>query len=177
MKVTIDTSALISLSIVDIVDKVLKIMEIYIPNEVKIELTELNKYHDLVGFAAKRVLNFISKNKIYLSKLENKGKIESVISSDIQHGEAACFLLCLENRISVLVMDDIDASYALERLAKINKIKLKISIAVIVELYKKEQITRDQLKNLIDKLVKQRGWRGGILKVLANEYLDKIIKS
>ncbi len=176
MKTTVDTSALISLSIIDIINKGLEIIEMCIPWEVKTELIELTKYRDVEGFAARKVLNFISRKKIYLVKLENKNKIESMISSDIQHGEAACFLVCLENKIPILIMDDIDASYALERLAKINKIKLKISIAIIIELYKKEKITKDQLKNLINKLVKQRRWQGGILEVLAKRYLEDITR-
>lgn len=176
MKTTVDTSALISLSVVNILNKGLEVIEIYIPGEVKTELIELTKYRDVEGFAAKKVLNFLSRKKICLVKLKNKNKIESIISNDIQHGEAACFLICLENKIPILIMDDIDASYALERLAKINKIKLKISIAIIIELYKKEKINKEELKSLINKLVKQRRWQGGILEVLAKEYLNNIIR-
>ena len=171
MSAVADTSALVSLTVANMLDESAKDTGFSVPTEVVSELKELNKYEDVVGQAAEIILNFISENNIKHLPLENPDKIESLISSDIQHGEAACFLLCVEQNIKILIMDDVDAAFALEGIARSKNITIRISVAVVVELYKRRKITRKQLKAAVDTMIKLRRWEEVVLEVLARKYI------
>jgi predicted nucleic acid-binding protein len=119
ISVVMDTSSLVSLEMVRILKKCLKTIKITIPTSVEGELKELSKYTDREGKASKEILKLIK-------------KVESLLSADVNEGEAECLVCCLENRINLLVMDDVDAAYRLEGLAIANNIKMKISVANII---------------------------------------------
>ncbi len=172
MKIVADTSALISLAIADLIKKSLEIVEIYIPKEVVLELTELSKYKDIEGSAARAVLELVGNKKIIVKEIKNQQKIENILNSDIHHGEAACFALCAENDIQLFIMDDVDAGYSLESIAKSHGLEIRISIAVIVELYSQNKINKTETKNAIKSLTSRRRWESGALEVLAKKYMD-----
>ena len=71
-------------------------------------------------------------------------------------------------------MDDVDAAYALAGKAQARGIRIRISIAVIMELLKKGSITRDRTRALIRTMLKRRRWESSILEVLAQTYLDAL---
>ena len=174
MKAVIDTSALISLGCAEILKKSAELLECSLPSEVHSEIRELSKYDDAEGNAASRVLDMISEGKLIQLVIAHKENAEALISADVQHGEASCFVLCVERKISLLIMDDIDASFALSNKAHVQGIRMRISVAVAVELCRQGRISKSQLKTVVGKLIKQRRWEGGVLEVLAHKYLDDL---
>ncbi len=173
MKAIIDTSALLSLSMVGILEDSLKIIEAYTTNQIKSELEELSKYRDQEANAALKLLNFIKNNKIKIINIDNS-KIEELTKSDVDSGEASCMVACVENKIQLLIIDDADAIYELESLASEKEIKLKLSVAVIVDLLRKKLIAKNKAKSAINKLISTRRWEGGVLEVLIKRYLKGI---
>ncbi len=97
-----------------------------------------------------------------------------MLSGDVNRGEAECLVCCIEQKINVLVMDDVSAAYCLEGIAIANGIGIKISVAVLVEMQRQGIITKKELKNAIKKLIERRGWEGGALEILAKKYLNFI---
>ena len=172
--VVMDTSALISLGMIDTLRKAAEITKITVPLTVKHELEEIEKYKNKEGRAARNVLQMIRSKQISITRIKTTKKVDSLLSKDINRGEAECFVCCLENNIKILVMDDVDAAYGLEGLAIANSIKIKISAAVLVELHRQKLIDKRELKKSIRDLVKIREWEGGALEVLAKKYLEGV---
>ncbi len=171
MKAIIDTSAVISLALTGILRQSMQVVTLIIPDEVQSELQELGKYADAEGHAAHDALTFFRTGRQQLLPVKNKQRIESLISADVHHGEAACVCLCIEQRIPLLIMDDVDAAYALAGKAQARGIMIRISIAVIMQLLKKGSITRDRARALITTMLKRRSWERSVLEVLAQTYL------
>ncbi len=168
-----DTSSLVSLELIGILKKSLKILEITIPEVVKNELKELGKYQDKEGKSAKRILGLIKKGKIKVVKIKNRKKTEKLLSKNVDQGESECIICCIENEIKTLIMDDVSAAYELEGFAISKDIKLKISIAVLIELYREKMLNSKQLLSCVKKLIKTREWEGGVLEILAKKYLEE----
>lgn len=171
IKVVMDTSSLVSLEMVGLLRQALKIVEITIPKVVAGELEEISKFPDPKGKAAETILKLINERKISVVKVRARRKVDGLLSSGVDEGEASCFVCCVENGIENLIMDDVDAAYELEGRALASEIKLKISAAVIIELMRKETISKKRAASAIKKMVKLRGWEGGVLEVLAKKYL------
>ena len=74
--------------------------------------------------------------------------------------------------IPLLVIDDVDASYALESIAMSRGVDIRISVDVIIELRRENKITKSETKEAIKKLVSRRRWESGALEVLAKKYLE-----
>lgn len=160
----LDTSSLLSLEMINVLKKSLKIMNIIIPEAVFEEIKEIGKYEDGEGKAAKKILLF---KDIKVVKVKNMKKADELLSKNVNRSEAECFICCIEQNIKTLIMDDVNAAYRLEGLAILNDIKMKISVAVVVELYKEKILDREELKNSINNLIEIRGWEGGVLEPLA----------
>lgn len=174
IEVVVDTSSLVSLQMINALTKSFEIIKMIIPKIVKEELNDISKHKDNEGKTAKEILEFILKGNIKTVEVKNQKKVENLLSKDVNHGEAECFIACIENDIKTLVMDDIDAAYSLEGIAIANKIKMKISVAVLIELFREKIIDKPQLKNYVSSLIKIRGWESGVLEVLAKRYLENI---
>ncbi|MBL7169802.1 MAG: hypothetical protein ISS48_02190 [Candidatus Aenigmarchaeota archaeon] len=172
IRVVIGTSSLISLELIGLIEKSLEIIEITIPEAVKNELKELGRYQDKEGKSAKKTLSLINKGKIKAVKIRNQKKAKELLSKNVDYGESECFVCCIENDIKLLIMDDIGAAYELEGLAISKDIKMKISVAVLVELQREKIINKKQLSSYAKKLVKTREWEGGVLEILSKKYLE-----
>lgn len=174
ISVVMDTSSLVSLEMIGILKKCLEIVEINIPTFVEEEVKELSKYVDREGKASKEILKLIRNKQINAIKIKNRKKAESLFSADVNKGEAKCLVCCLENKISILVMDDVDAAYRLEGISIANNIKMKISVAMIIELLRQNKISKRVAIATVKKLIKLREWEGGVLEVLSKRYLEII---
>lgn len=173
-KVVLDTSSIISLSLIGLLVKCQQIFEVTIPKSVIRELKDVSTYKDVIGRAAEDVLKQVKQKKISVYSVKNKKKVKNLLSSDVSLGEAECFMCCVENKIKVLVMDDIDAMYSLEDTALANDIETNISVWLIAELVNNKIITKEDSVKYIKKLIKTREWKGGVLEVLANKYLENM---
>lgn len=169
-RVVMDTSALISLGVSGLFQRCLEIAEIVIPETVVEELKEIGAFKDSEGKAAKMILKKWKQKKIKKTKVDSPKKILPLLSSDVDEGEAECFVLCLENKIDTLIMDDVNAGYALESLAMANGIKLKISVALVSELVRQGKINKKEALEAVRKMAKIREWEGGVMEHLAKRY-------
>ncbi len=174
IKLVMDTSSLISLELIGALEKSIKIVEIMIPKAVKEEIMEIAKYKDKEGNSAKNIIKLIRKENIKICEIKNKKNVGNLLSKNVGRGEAECFACCLENKILKLIMDDINAAYSLEGLAMTHKIDIKISIAILVELYYQKIIDKRKLQGFVKRLIKTREWEGGALEVLSKRYLDNL---
>lgn len=167
-----DTSSLISLGISGLLPDCLEIVEIMVPRAVVEELKEIGKFKDEEGKTARKALKLIEEGKIEKSKKYDDEKITPILSSDVDRGEAECFLLCLGEGINTLVMDDVDAGYALEGRAVARDIRLKISVTLVSELVRQGRITEKRTLKAVRKISEIREWEGGVLELLAKKYFE-----
>lgn len=167
MKVVMDTSSLISLGVVDLID--FPFLEIYTSKAVENELKEISKYEDEEGRAASKVL----KSELHIKEIERR-KVEKYLDKDVDEGGATCFALCKEESIDTLLIDDVGASYSLHPLAMREGIKLRMSFAVLSEMLRRALIEKEKAKKKIKKMVKLRNWGGSALEHLADKWFDQI---
>lgn len=174
IRVVMDTSSLVSLEMIGLLRRALRIIEVVIPKVVVKELEEISKFSDPEGKAAKNILKLVDERRISVVKVRAKKKVDGLLSSEVDEGEASCLICCVEKGIENLIMDDADAAYELEGRALAAEIKLRISVAVIVELMRKKIISKKKAASAIKRMVKIREWEGGVLEVLAKKYLEYV---
>jgi len=172
-RVVADTSALVSLALAGLLEKSAETAEILIPPEVLAELRQVASFKDEEGAAAKAVLQLVSADKILVRRVKGRERLRrSIYRTDL--GEAACLQLCVENGVSLLVCDDIDASYRLEAPALAKGIRLRISAAFVAELARTGKLSKKQAMAAIRRMNKLRHWEGGALETLAEKYLNAV---
>ena len=171
-QVVMDTSSMVSLELIGALKPSLAITKVFVPFAVRKELEEISIYADKEGKAAKNCLYMIENKSIEVCRIKDEKKVGKLLSSNVNRGEAECFVCCLENEIKMLIMDDVDAAYALEGLAISHDIKIRISVSVLMQLHKQKLIEKKKLQNYIKDLIKIREWEGGVPEVLADKYLD-----
>lgn len=154
-----DTSALISLHMADILEIASRNIDMVTTQLVKEELEEIKQYDDPIGQAAEEILHLIYS--------------EEIRTTHVDDGEASCFVLAKDFKIKILVMDDIKAASALEGRAIKEGIDQRISVAVIIELLNMDVISRGKAKTGIKDMIKDRGWKGGVLEILKEKYLSE----
>lgn len=171
MNLVLDTSSLLSLELMGILDDAFSIAEVYITNIVENELKEIASFKDEKSKIARRILKHVQKGNI--KSFEVKEEVFSKhISRNVDLGEASCLALCILKKIPFLITDDADAAYYLGGIAMQNGIKLRICVAVLMELIKSNKIGREEGKIKLEDLIKKRGWEGGVLEVLVRRYLE-----
>jgi len=171
MKIVVDTSSLLSLEFMGILEDSFEITEIHITNTVEAELKEIAGYNDEKSHMAKNVLKLVSGGKIKCINIKNEA-FSKHLSRNVDAGEASCLALCILENISLLITDDADAAYYLGRIAMQKGIEVRICVAVLIELIKSNKISKSEGKFKLEKLVKKRGWEGGVLEVLVKRYLE-----
>lgn len=172
MKIVVDTSSLLSIGFMEVLDETLDIAEVCITNIVLKELKEIAGFNDEKADIAKRILKLVKSKKVECFHIKNES-FSKYISRNVDAGEASCLALCISEKIQFLITDDVDSAYSLGIIAMQKGIKIRICIAVLVELIEKEIITRSNAKEKIEKLVEQRGWEGGVLEVLVKRYIEE----
>ena len=172
MKLVIDTSALVSLEIMDCLERTLATYEVFITQEISQELHEMADYKDVEGQAAKRTLKKIKKYNVKIEKCNFKD-YKRFITKGVDRGEASAFYLCIKKGIKRFITDDVDASFTLKPLAKTENIKLRICVAIVIDLIDQNLISKKEAYNNIRKLIKVRGWESGVLEVMIERYLRK----
>lgn len=121
---------------------------------------------------AKNVLKLVRRGKIKCINIKNEA-FSKYLSRNVDAGEASCLALCILENISLLVTDDADAAYSLGRIAMHERIKIRICVAVLMELIKAGIITKVEAKKKMRDLIKQRSWEGGVLEVLVMKYIEE----
>lgn len=171
MKKTVaDASALVSLAFSGQLKLVAETIQLLAPVQVKKELEELAEFEDEKATAAKTVLGLINDKKILVQSVADPKKAKALVNKNIDYGEAECFRLAVEKKISTLLMDDLNASYSLDSLAKARSVSIKLSAAVIVELVNQQKISKKQAKESLLKMIQHRNWEKKTLEYLIQKY-------
>lgn len=172
MKIAADTSSLMSLEFIGILDDAFSVTDIYITNIVEVELKEIAGFSDEKSRIAKKILKFVYNGKISCIHVKN-GLFSKYISRNVDAGEASCLALCIMKKIPFLITDDADAAYSLGKIAMQKGIKIRICVAILIELIKSNRISKPEAKSKIEELIKKRSWEGGVLEVLTKKYLEE----
>lgn len=145
-----DTSALISLTTVDLLDTFLTEFNVHTTEKVVEELENTSKYDDTHGEASETVLDHLDQITVH----QVKGEFQS---SRIDSGEGTCALLTKEIDAEFLITDDLRA---LPELQTVADAQVAISPIVLRALVKREVLEQEEALNKLDELAQQRDWLG-----------------
>lgn len=145
-----DTSTLISISSVNLLDTSLAEFDIHTTEKVVEELKETSNYDDRDGRAAQKVLDNLNQIKTHQVQRE-------FTSSRVDQGEGSCALLTKETEVEFLVTDDLRALPELQNLADA---KTAISPIILKALVKRDELKQQEAVKKIDDLGKKRDWLG-----------------
>jgi predicted nucleic acid-binding protein len=145
-----DTSALISLSAVELFETTVEEFDVHTTKIVVEELEQTSEYEDSDAEAAKAVLEEIEKVSVH----PVKRKFES---SRIDSGEGSCVALTQDIESDFLITDDLRA---LPELQKTADSKVAISPILLKALVKREILDREEAVDKLDRLAERRKWLG-----------------
>lgn len=145
-----DTSSLISLASIDLLDTVLTEFNIHTTEIVVAELGDTAEYDDSHGNAAEVVLD-------RLTEIDTHQVRGEFTSSRIDEGEGSCVRLANELDADFLITDDLRA---LPEVQTLTDPKVALSPIVLKALVEKDVLGGDQARNKLDELAYQRDWLG-----------------
>jgi len=145
-----DTSALISLASVDLLDTLLAEYDVHTTETVINELEDTSSYNDIHGEASETVLNLI--DQITVHQVEGEFK-----SSRVDQGEGTCALLTKEIDAEFLITDDLRA---LPELQTVADAKVAISPIILKAFVKRDALEQQEALTKLDELAERRDWLG-----------------
>lgn len=145
-----DTSALISLASIDLLDTFLTEFDVHTTELVVEELEETSEYDDRHGDAAETVLGNL--DRITTHQIQGE-----FTSSRVDQGEGSCALLTKKKDADFLITDDLRA---LPELQTVTSSKVAISPIVLKALVKRDVLTQEDALEKLDELAEQRDWLG-----------------
>lgn len=145
-----DTSALISLASIDLLDIFLTEFNVQTTELVVNELEDTAGYDDRHGNAAQAVLDNLDRIPTHQTK-------EEFVSSRVDHGEGSCAVLTNELDADFLITDDLRA---LPELQAVADSKVAISPIVLKALVQKGVLEQAAALQKLDELAEQRDWLG-----------------
>lgn len=157
-----DTSALISLASIDLLDTFTREFDVHTTGLVVEELEETSEYDDRHGDAAETVLD--NSDRIPTHQLQGE-----FTSSRVDHGEGSCALLTKEKDADFLITDDLRA---LPELQTIADAQVAISPIVLKALVKRDVLTQEEAREKLAELAEQRDWLGAPIYRRAKNLFD-----
>jgi len=145
-----DTSALIAIASIDLLDTFLTEFDVHTTDTVIRELEDTAEYADVHGDAAGSVLD--SQHRIPTHQVD--GEFES---SRVDRGEGTCTLLTRQIDAEFLITDDLRALPELRTLAEA---RVAISPIVLRALVKRDELEREDALAKLDELAARRDWLG-----------------
>lgn len=145
-----DTSTLISIATIDLLDTVLTEFDVHITDTVIEELAETGEYDDRHGHAADTVLD----NLVRVTTHEVDSEFTS---SRIDAGEGSCALLTTEIDAAFLLTDDLQA---LPELQTVADAQVAISPIVLKALVKRDVLSEEDALDKLTELAEERDWLG-----------------
>lgn len=158
MKLVVDTGALLSIACSNYFERILKEHTILVTSEVVSELKRFAWYNDFLGRKASEI---ISKNLL----VKNPSK---VVVINLDKAEESVFGLAKEQKCLAITDDVHAARIAHEKL----RLETKPSFYLLLILYKKKQLTKDEFVDDINSILKYRNWLSGTLW----EYAARLIE-
>ena len=157
----LDTSALISLGSINILEQVLKLFSITTTNSVLKELEEFAKYDDKYGKIAKNVLKL--KSKFVIESCEIKESIKYVESTDNE-----LYNLALKKKLP-LVTDETKLVHHSR-----HKIEVYFTTVFLVLLTEAKYFTKKEALDKLEELRNIRNWRGNIIYLITKNQLERL---
>jgi len=156
-----DTSALISLESINILEQVLKLFSITTTNSVIKELEEFTKYDDKYGKIAKNILKLKSRFTIESCKVAES--IKYIESTDNE-----LYNLALKKKLP-LVTDETKLVHHTR-----HKIEVYFSPVFLILLLKSGYLSKEIALELLEELRNIRNWRNNILYLITKSQLEKL---
>ena len=156
-----DTSALISLGAVKVIDNVLKLTKVVITPSIIKELEEFAKHDDKYGKAGKEVLKY--RDKFIVKKSGSNESIRYIEKNDIELYNLA------KKQTSTLITDDIKFSRHVD-----GKIETQFSTFFLTLLVSSKHLSKEKALELLEELRNIRNWRNNIIYLLTKNQLEKL---
>jgi len=156
-----DTSALISLGIIGLIDDVSRLAEITVTPSVIKELEEFAQFDDRNGKASKEVLRY--KDKFIVKKVDAKESIEFIQETDNE-----LYNVSKEKGLT-LITDDIKFSRHVE-----GKIDTQFSTFFITTLTSSGNLSKKKALALLKRLRDTRNWRSNVIYLTSIKSLEQI---
>jgi predicted nucleic acid-binding protein len=157
-----DTSALISLASINLLDTLVTEFEVHTTELVVEELEETAEYDDKHGEAAQTVLNNL--NQMSIHQVDG-----GVTSSRVDAGEGSCAILTRETEADFLITDDLRA---LPELQTIAEAQVAISPIVLKALVQRDTLEEEVALSKLNRLAEQRSWLGAPIYRRAKDLFD-----
>ena len=157
----LDTSALISLESINILEEVLRLFSITTTNSVIKELEEFAKYDDKYGKIGQNVLK--SKSKLITESCEITESIGYIESTDNE-----LYNLSLKKRLP-LVTDETKLVHHTR-----HKIEVYFTTVFIILLVGKEYFTKKEALNKLEELRDIRNWRDNMIYTATKNQLEQL---
>lgn len=147
--IVVDTSALITIASINLLDDVLAEYDIYTTETVIQELEETAEYEDIHGEAAQDVLDRVDRIEVYNTS-------ESGFwSSRIDEGEGTTVTLANETQADFLITDDLRA---LPELQTVAESKVVISPILLKALVKRDVLEQAEALRKLEEAAENRDW-------------------
>ncbi len=147
--IVVDTSALITIASINLLDDVLAEYDIYTTETVIQELEETAEYEDIHGEAAQDVLDRVDRIEVY-----NTSESE-FWSSRIDEGEGTTVTLANETQADFLITDDLRA---LPELQTVAESKVVISPILLKALVKRDVLEQAEALRKLEEAAENRDW-------------------
>lgn len=169
-----DTSALISLSIGDIIDECSELFTIVISTGVLDELKETSRFEDEHAMGASKVVELVDEGKIKVKEFGREREVSKTIKNHpkLDWGETESLLLAKEESIPIMITDDFKSLGSLKLLSK--NVKINLSVYPIARLVIKRKISKEEARNTFEKIAKERSWEGAAIYRFAKKYLGEL---
>lgn len=147
--IILDTTAFVSLSILEILEKVIEKYSVHTTEEVVSELEEIAEEQDYLAEAAKEVLQ--NKEAVNI----HQTGFDRFQTSRIDSGEASCLALTREIDADFLLTDDLQA---MAEIRKLSSSEVAISSMMLQAMVENNFLLKKEALNRLDKLAEKRGW-------------------
>lgn len=156
-----DTSALISLATISLIDKLSGFVEIVVTPSVIAELEEFARFGDKYGKASKIVLKYVE--NFTIAKGYIKETIRFIGKTDNELYNAA------KQESLAIITDDIKFSRHVN-----GKAETRFSTYFLVALVVSGNISKDKALELLGSLRESRNWRSNIIYLVAKKELEQL---
>ncbi|WP_254823767.1 hypothetical protein [Haloglomus halophilum] len=147
----VDTSAVISLELADVLDSVLAEYEVRTTTQVMSELSETAEYDDVHGMAAETAPGRLAGVPVHDSSATD------LQTSRVDSGEASCARLATDHEAAFLITDDLRA---LPELQQLTEAQVAISPVLLRALVKRGCLTQAEASERLERLAADRDWLG-----------------
>ena len=159
-----DTSALISLTTVTLLDTTLEAFDVHTTETVVEELRATSEYEDQHGEAATQILSQL--DRITVHTTERPG----FQSNRIDEGEGSCITLVKELESDFLITDDYRA---LPELQALTDAQVAVSPILLKALVKKDVLTLEDARNRFELMAENRDWLEAPIYTHASQLFDQ----